>query len=254
MALTITATWLPDVHGYKLTATGGTGVPTWYRSCYWPDGRFRNAGIGTGLPAYDTNVPIDGPTVVYTAIDGALTGEKTVKPPTHALPVLGLFDRTDMPAAEVVVESFREQSVTARTVYYDILDRNEPFIQTMRPAARTGSMTLHVAHPGGAFPNPTIDRLRKMLRTGERMTLRTTCNDRVEDLLFIFERWTEMQVGSGNHHGPDRKIEIEWRAVDAMWDTLAVAGRVWAMVPGEFATWTDVVAQVPTWDDLVAGL
>lgn len=253
MALAITATWLPDVYGYRLEATGNVGTPTWYRSAYWTDGRFRNASLGTGNPRHDLNVPLDAPTVIYTAVDGADIVELEVTPPAATMPVLGLLDRTDVPAAEVVVESLQEQSVEARTVYYDVLDRNEPFYQTMRPASRTGTMVLFVKHPGGPFPGKMLDRMRKMLRTGEPMVLRTTCNDRVQDLLFIFQRWTESQVGEANRHGPDRRVTVEWRAVDPSWADPVTSGRVWALVPKEFSTWTDVVAQVPTWADLVSG-
>lgn len=251
MALSITATWLPTVYGYRLDAAGAVGAPVWYRSAYWSDGRFSNQTIGTGVQIHDLMVPLDGATVTYTAIDGADIAEATVAPPSIPTPVIGLIGYPEIAAAEVIVESSREQNVAGRPIFHDVLDRNEPFVETQRPIERTGQMTLRLTHTGGVFPGTMLTRLRAMLRFGGIMMLRTLCTDRVEDLVFVFTSWSEQQIGDGNEHGPSRKVVIDWRAVDPLWGAeISMSTRVWGMVPSEFPSWTAVVAGVPTWGDL----
>lgn len=245
------ATWLPTAYGYSLEATGAVGEVTWYRSSHWPDGRSSSRKLGTGASTIDLTVPLDGATVSYTAVDSAGTASVTVTPAVPTKPVLGLVAGGELPAVEVVVESLHEQEVTARGVFHDVLDRNEPYYEPMRPIDKHGEMSLLLAHPPGGFPGASLSRLRALLRTGQPLMLRTLCNDKVEDLAFAALRWTEGHTGT--RHGPDRRTAVSWRAVSPVWgDEIAVAGRVWAMVPPEFPTWADAAAN-GTWLDMVEG-
>ena len=253
--MTVAAEWLPGPRGYRVTQSTPTGEVTWYRSVTWDDGRASNVLLGGGATRTDLTVPLDGGTVTYTAADDAgVEVTPGMVPPQPATPVLGLPHDPYTTAVEVVVETMREQITQGRTVFYDILDRNEPYMEPLPPVDRSGVMVLRLEHPGGGFPGPTLAALRRIQRTGQPLMLRTTCNERVEDLSFAWMEWTETAFGFGNEHGPDRKASITWRAVDPLWgEEVVLVGRVWAQVPVEFPTWGDVVAGVPTWGDLVGG-
>jgi hypothetical protein len=85
---------------------------------------------------------------------------------------------------QVTVESQDPADWTARSVYYDVLDRADSVVAMQPARMRHGSLTLLTQ---------TIDQrtaLRELLRGGAPVLLRTTQPARVDDLMLLPVDWT----------------------------------------------------------------
>ena len=252
--MAITAEWSATYYGYELTSALA-GAVSWWKVTNWPDGRVLSIAAGTGNPLRDTMVPTSpGAVTTYYAQAASGAEQITLTPPAFAEPLLNVPSDISQHGSPVVVQTQREYTVTGRTAVYEVLDRDVPWVEPMAPIDRRGQLVLRMEHPGGAFPGNRLRYVREMLRTGQPMLLRTTCNERVETLSFIAESWTEVHVGQPNSHGPDRLIDISWRAVEPLWGEEArPAGVLWFAVPVRYGTWDQVKATGKTWEELAWG-
>lgn len=249
--MAVSVVWDQVGWGYRCSTTL-PGVPVWTRVLVWPDGRTRTDVIGRGPVVWDGTVPLDGPEVTYYATVGGVEESVTVRPPVTEFPIVSVPSDGSYPAVGVVILSQREYEITGRPMVYDVLDRDLPWIEPEPPIEFTGSMVLRFTHPGGVFPGAALAGVRKLLRTGLPLMVRVPCTGRVETLSFVVESAREQHIGSGNEHGPDRDIAIDWRAVEPLWgDTAVVAKRIWRVVPTDIGTWND--AKQMSWDTLAFG-
>lgn len=251
--MTATATWDPVGATWTLTTTL-PGTATWHRTTLGAAGEYTYRRIGTGSTLIDPAAPVDGSQISWTAANGYDDQTVTVHPDPGPGPVLSVPAMPALPAATVTVLTLRAYEVTGRPYFYDVLGRSTAWLEPQPPIERTGELVLDLPHTGAAFPGDTLRQVRDILRTGQPVLLRSTCQQRVETVGFAVLSFTETHPGQGNSHGPDRRITIRWRAVEPLWgDEGATVARLWMEVPQEFPTWDDVKASGLTWDELAYG-
>jgi hypothetical protein len=250
MALTATAVPDPGDGFYVvLTATGGTAPITWLA---YPNGGDsytvpRASSDPTGRTTVDGTAPF-GREVTYQARDAAgdsVDVQVTLADPPSAV----LSDAVDPNRALMVtVVDQLPNSWAARSVWFDVLDRRDPFVAVAPLRYRDGTLVLRVT---------TQDDRRSLLgllTPGTPLVLRSPCHANVDDVVLLPTQVDESLTGP---KGLPREWSITYQAVTRdvgpylpdptwSWDDLVADPRngSWSQVQASYATWDDVVANV----------
>lgn len=252
MALTATAT--PDpVDGFYvvLSASGGTAPITWVA---YPNGADsytvpRSSTDATGRRTVDGTAPF-GREVTYQARDavGATVDvQVTLDDPPSAV----LSDAVDPNLSLMVtVVDQLPNAWAARSVWFDVLDRRDPFVAVAPLRFRDGTITLRV--------DSSDDRraLLDLLTPGTPLVLRSPCHDNVDDVVLLPTQVGEELTDAGSK-GMPRLWSITYQAVTRdLGPYLPDPTWTWQDVPADprNGTWTQVVASYATWDDLLGNV
>lgn len=250
----ITATAAPSADGTYviLTASGGVAPYVW-------------TAYPTGLDAYPvpaSDAYPDG----GTTFDGLLPfGRSVLYQVRDATSVIDDTPPITLPAPERSVLSdaldpTRNLPVTvndqlpneweARSVWFDVIDRRDPFVAVAPLRLRSGPLSIRT--------ETTDERLAllALLAPGTPLILRSPCGDAIDDVVILPGRVREELVLLENKTGP-RTFTIEYQAVtrelgpyvsDPLWSwSLLVADSrnpSWSVVESSFASWDDVVSNV----------
>lgn len=168
-------------------------ITGWRVVATWPEGNY----VVRGTPALqaggyynlvDYQVPLSDPShgvtrlvtynvTAFTASGSAtagVTGAAVVYPNAR----LDDSERTGV-GMDVVVADQSPQSWQPRTVFYDVLDRDDPVVAMQTARLRAGQLRLLTATQGERV------QLRDLVRGGAPLLLRTTNPDRAEDTMFV---------------------------------------------------------------------
>lgn len=252
MPITATATASPDGTYVILTASGGVAPYVW-------------TAYPTGLPAYpvpaadaypDGSTTFDGflpfgRSVLYQVRDATSAVDDTppITLPDPERSVLSdALDPTRSLAVTVVDQLPNEWQ--GRSVWFDVIDRRDPFVATAPMRLRGGTLALRTE---------TADErlsLLALLADGSPLILRSPCHDAVDDVVMLADRVTESLIVESDKTGP-RRFDVAYQAVtrelgpyvaDPLWDwALLVADTrnpSWSVVGASFASWDDVVSNV----------
>jgi hypothetical protein len=251
----LSATVVPDPAAglfFVLTAAGGTAPYRWQA--------FPNGGDAYTVPATVSDptgrVTLDGfapfgREVTYRVTDSTgddVEVQATLPDPPSAV----LSDAADPNRAEfVTVLDQLPNTWAARSVWFDVLDRRDPFVAAAPMRYRDGTIVLRVT--GG-----TDDRraLLGMLTPGTPLVLRSPCHEAVDDVVILVTEVTEELSLESAKTGP-RAWRLTYQAVTRdigpylpdptwTWADLVADPRnpSWAAVVAGYATWADVTADV----------
>jgi hypothetical protein len=183
----------------RLTATGGTGTPTW-----WRDQAGRATLIGDGADIVDRGIPLNTE-VTYFAVDD--TDTEVTAPITVASSHPVLSSSMYGTALQVTVTGQAPNRWNGRSVWHPVIDRSEgPVVSIFTAEWRNGTVTLDL--PDRA----TRSALLHMLMQGDPLILRATCPDRVDDLTILPVSWSDPWTVEGQWDSGQRLI-IEYQAV-----------------------------------------
>jgi hypothetical protein len=192
------------------------------------DGEVR-LNLGTQYSATDAaSGAASSATVTVTATEDVLSNAQDA---TQVVPVL--------------VVSQTEQEWEARTVTWDVLDREDPFISTGPMRLRSGPLVLRVSQDERAD-------LDALLQTGAPLLLRSVTPTAVDDMTFVVQRRSTRLVLDDLPSG-DRLYTLDYQAVSRDLGVISAATRTWNDVLAEASTWTDLQVKFATWDDVRTG-
>jgi hypothetical protein len=251
----LSATAVPDPAAglfFVLTAAGGTAPFRWQA---FPNGGDvytvpATSTDPTGRVTYDGLAPF-GREVTYRVTDS--TGatfdlEASLDDPPSAV----LSDAVDPNrSAFVTVVDQLPNTWAGRSVWFDVLDRRDPFVAVAPMRYRNGTIVVRVT--GG-----TDDRrdLLDLLTPGVPLVLRSPCHEAVDDVVILVSEVTEELALEAAKAGP-RLWRLTYQAVTRdigpylpdpswTWDDLVADPRnpSWTAVEAGYATWDDVAADV----------
>jgi hypothetical protein len=235
----------------ELFASGGTAPYVWRA---FPTGADDYVVPPTtsqpnGSATFDGYAPLGRP-ILYRATDSTgATGEAVTElvDPGSAL----LSDALDpnRVAAVTVVDQL-PNAWQGRSVWFDILDRRDPFVAVAPLRLRDGTITLRVSG---------VDERRALLallETGNPLVLRSACTEAVDDVVLLPMSVDESLVLDDDKSGP-RDVAITYQAVtrdlgpyypDPEWRWADVVADPrhpsWTALVASYASWADVVANV----------
>lgn len=232
----------------RLTVTGATAPVTITAS---PTGRddyeLRGpfATSGSSILAVDPEAPFGLATVyVVTDATGAQAASAAV---TLEHDSCVLSDATDPSRfADVVVVSSLPGEYEARSTWWDILGRSDPFVTIAPMSNKAGDLVLRV--------EDVVERraLLALLLPGTPLILRSPTS-RVDDVTVLPERVSDELVVDGAHDGP-HNLRVRVKAVSRqLGPVTGDPARTWQSVIDENATWGDVLADYSTWADVLTG-
>lgn len=240
----ITVTAHPSVDGAYtvLEATGGVAPYTWTA---FPAGRDSYtvpalSSVPSGQTTYDGMAPF-GVAVVYQVRDSTPQSEDSAP---HTLPDLAgavLSDALDptrwvlLPLVDQLPNEWQP-----RSVWFDVLDRRDPFVATAPMRLRNGQLVLRTDDQAQRVA------LLALLADGAPLVLRTACADAVDDVVLLPVESVREDLVMAEDKGGPRLFTITYQAVTR---------ELGPYLPDPSWTWTDVVADPrdPTWTAVVAG-
>lgn len=252
MAITVNAAASPYGGTYvELTATGGTAPYTWRA--------FPTGGEDYTVPATmavpDGRATVDGyapfgRAILYRATDSTgAAGEAMVTLPDPPGPVLS--DALDPNRfVRVPVIDQLPNAWDARSVWFDVLDRRDPFVAVAPLRFRNGELVVRVAG------NDERTELMALLATGSPLVLRSPCSDALDDVVMLPSQVREALALTDDKTGP-RTVTITYQAVtrdlgpylpDPEWTWTDV------LADDRLASWNVVRATFSTWDDMVSNV
>lgn len=250
----ITATAAPSADGTYviLTASGGVAPYVWTAypagldaypvpaSDAYPDG-------GT---TFDGLLPF-GRSVLYQVRDATSviddTPPITLPAPERSVLSDALDPTRNLP---VTVNDQLPNEWEARSVWFDVLDRRDPFVAVAPLRLRSGILSLRI--------ETSADRLAllALLAPGTPLVLRSPCHDAIDDVVILPARVREQLANSDSKTGP-RTFDVEYQAVtrelgpyvsdpDWTWSLLVadVRNPSWSVVAASFESWDAVVSNV----------
>jgi hypothetical protein len=252
MPLTATAGISAYAHYVELFADGGTAPYTWEAFPTGADPYTVPATTSdpTGRVTVDGYAPL-GRDVLYRVTDA--TGA-TAEPPIMNVPDPGapvLSHATDPTRWQLVaVADQLPNEWAARSVWFDVLDRRDPFVATAPLRLRNGDVVLYL--PDLAARGPLLD----LLADGVPLLLRSPCTAAVDDVVMLVTGVRE-ELAVPDRKAGARLVTLTYQAVTRdlgpylpdptwTWADLVADTRLptWAQVPPSFATWADVVSNV----------
>lgn len=253
MALSITATVQPDTYSVQLAITGGAPeyVVTAYPAGDAPEYVVRSTyspvtGDPTGRVAVDGAVPLETETQ-YVVTDSAGVQASSALVTVHADgPVLS--DATDPTRVlRVVVLDQIPFDSTARSVWWTVLGRADPFVSVAPMLYPGGTCVLYAA--------TRTDRaqIRALLAPGNPLQLRAPCPDDLDDLVMLVDTVSEKLV-LDSRKGGSRRFELTYQAVSTALGTYAGdPGRTYAQLLDVAADYFALRALYPTYADVLTG-
>lgn len=254
MALTITATPDPGTYSVRLAITGGTveytvsaypaGLPDYaVRSTFSPV-----TGDPTGRVAIDGGVPFGVPTqYVVTDKLGVQASSALVTLDADG-PVLS--DATDPTRWQrVVVLDQLPLQAEARSVWWTVLGRSDPFVSVAPMLYPGGTLVLYAADAAERAG------IRSLITPGNPLLLRSPCRDDLDDVVLLVETATE-QLRIDTWKGGPRTIELAYQAVSDQLGTYAGdPGNTYAslLATTGLYTYSDVLAVFRTYADVLTG-
>lgn len=250
MPLTVTAT--PDnVTGtVRLDVTGG--VPPYVA----------DAAPAGGRPGYRVRTSWSGTAPNLTGVDGDLAlntdvlyvvtdarGDQAQTAVVRVVVDHALLAPTDQPlrALPVVVEAQKPNTWEARSVWWPVLGRRDPFVSVAPMLYRAGDLVLRVED------RATAATLLDLLAPGWPFLLRTPCPDAVDDVVGLPLTVTEALAVDTAPTGPTRWT-LTYQAVSRELGPYAGdPGRTYATVVAQQATYADVLATFRTYAALLLG-
>lgn len=253
MPLTVTPAVDVGTAAVRLSVAGG--VPPYVADASpggdRPDYRVRTAwssvvGDATARVGIDGSIPLGVPTQ-YVITDA--TGVQVTSAPVtadSATPILS--DATDPGRAmPVLVVSQKPNQWQARSVWWDILGASAPFASVAPLRFRAGALALRIVG------NVERSSLLALLRTGNPLVFRGTCEDAVDDVILLVETVDESLVLDDAPAGAT-VWALTYQAISRELGPYAVdAGRSYATVKATFPTYDAVKATYATYDALRAG-
>ena len=238
----------------RLEAVGGTAPFTWTA---YPAGQDAyqvplTAADASGRVTLDGLVPF-GVKTVWQVRDstGATFDSDAHTVPGHFSGYPVLADATDpsVYVAAVVVDQLANEW-DGRSVWFDILDRRDPFVALAPLRLRNGTLTL--------YRRGSQDRraLLSLLSTGHPLTFRTTCPDTLDDVVALVSHVTE-ELADDTAKAGGRLFHLDYQAVTRdLGPYAADPDRTWSDAAADAAspTWAAVVAGFATWQTYTAGV
>jgi hypothetical protein len=252
MALTATAG--PNPYGgtfVELFAAGGTGPYSWRAYPTGGDDYAVPATVNdpTGRVTVDGFAPL-GRDILYRVTDStgaAAEASATLTDPGVAV----LSDATD-PTRHVLVTVADQlpNEWEARSVWFDILDRRDPFVAVAPLRFRNGELVLLLSGTDARAD------LLALLAPGTPLVIRSACVSNVDDLVILPTRVREELVNETDKGGA-RLWTITYQAVtrdlgpylpdpEWTWELVGMDSRLpsWTAFSATFATWSDAVANI----------
>lgn len=253
MPIAATATLDPSGLWVRLNVSGGVAPYSWtaYPSTGTPYEVPRADTAPDGSATFDGFAPF-GAAVSYQVRDSV--GQFVDTPAVDVPDTLGsaLADALD-PTTAIVVHRVVDQLPNVwegRSVWFDVLDRRDPFVAVAPLRLRHGPLVLRVEG------NPARLALMSLLATGSPLVFRSPCHDALDDVVLLPETVTESLVSDDDKEGP-RLFTIDYQAVTRdlgpyvadpswTWADLVADPRdtSWAVLVAGFATWADVRTNV----------
>lgn len=218
--------------------------------------RFIGGATGPAVTTEDEQAPFGVP-ITYTVTGSVTPG--VVSETIDGLDVTGsVLSSTVRPGAAlpVRVNEDRPQEWEARSVWHDVIDRRDPLVTVSPMRYRSGEWLFAVV---GASERAT---LLALLTTGEPMLLRSSCPERVDDVIALPLSMSMDPVMAGAPEGT-RILRITYQAVTRplapyagtegwTYGQLDAGTASYAIVLDDFATYTALYAGPPA--ALVRGL
>lgn len=239
MAVTANAGVSPYGPHVELSASGGTGPFTWRA---FPTGGTDYAVPAvvtdpTGRTTWDGYAPL-GRDVLYRVTDSlGAVGEAQVTVPDPGGGVLS--DATD-PNRWIAVPVMDQlpNEWEGRSVWFDVLDRRDPFVAVAPLRLRNGELVVRVVG------NDQRTRLMDLLAVGTPILVRSSCSAALDDVVMLPITVRESLIVETDKDGP-REVRIQYQAVTR---------DLGPYMPDPSWTWDDVAAdpRLPSWDAFVA--
>ena len=199
MALTVTVTPVPAMWGYRLTATGYSGVVSWYRAAGATD-----LHLGDGPTVLDRGVRLNEPVTYFATDDVDLVVAASPVEMAADLPVLA--QTMNSAAKPVHVDSYRPYSGEGRSVWHPVIGRSDPFVSIFPATYPQGELVLRAAD------NAERTELIRMMQPGDPLLIRSTCPDRLDTMTFLMLGWNDPYARDEAQGGPSL-IRIRYQRV-----------------------------------------
>ncbi len=250
----INVTAVPSPYGatfVELAASGGTAPYSWQA--------FPTGADPYTVPATVTNpngnLTVDGYAplardILYRATDKVgQSGEAVTSLPDPGAAILS--DALD-PTRHLLVTVVDQlpNRWQGRSVWFDILDRRDPFVAVAPLRFRDGSLILRVAG------NDDRRALLDLLATGSPLLLRSACLDNVDDVVALPLDVDESLIDSDDKGGP-RLFTIAYQSVTRdLGPYMPDPSFVWSDVVADprNASWSALVRGYATWSDVVSNI
>lgn len=179
---------LGSVWGARLTATGYTGVVSWYRAAGGTD-----VHLGDGADVVDRAPPLNEPVTYFATDDAALV---VADPVTIGADLPVLSSTMFSTARGVRVISYRPYQGEGQSVWHPVPGRSDPMVSIFPATYPQGELVLRAAD------NAERTALIQLLQPGDPLLIRTTCHDRLDTMTFLMLRWTDPYAGDDAQSGP----------------------------------------------------
>lgn len=252
MALTASAGPNPFGGTYvELFAAGGTGPFTWHAFPTGGDDYAVPATITdpTGRDTFDGFAPL-GRDVLYRVTDS--TGATAEASATLTDPGVGVLSDATDPTRVVLVPVVDQlpNEWQGRSVWFDVLDRRDPFVAVAPLRFRNGELVVHVS--GLDARRALMD----LLAPGTPLVIRSACVENVDDAVILVSSVRETLVVEADKGGP-RLWTLTYQAVTRdlgpympdpawTWELVSQDSRLpsWTAFVASFASWSDAAANI----------
>lgn len=237
----------PDnVAGTYMVLTAAGGVPPYQWAAY-PNGGdaytvVTAATDPTGATGIDPYAPL-GREINYRCTDrtGATVDTGSVQLPDPPGGASALLSSANDPNQWMAVTVLDQTPTTwqGRSVWFDVLDRRDPFVAVAPTRLRAGTLVIR------SEDNDTRRGLVAAIAPGYPLILRTTCGDAVDDVTFLVLDVSE-DLALDTAKAGARHWTIAYQAVTR---------EIGVYLPDPEWTWQDTVADPrnPSWTAVVAG-
>ena len=182
----------------RLEATENVGTVHWYR-----DYASQVEYLGDGPALIDHTPPLNE-TINYYAQDDSDTAYANGIVVESDYPILTSTMHGD--AVEVTVLDQPPLEWTGRSVAHPILNDPEPRVSVAPASFPRGTLVLYMRS------RQERQVLMRMLVMGDPLSLRSTCLEAVDTVVFLPEAWRDPLASESNKAGP-RHLEIDFQAV-----------------------------------------
>lgn len=238
MALTITATPVPELWAIRLDATGQTGTVSWFR-----DEGARSIPVATGATVYDYEAPLNTP-LVYTATDDLDAAEADPAQVDSDAPILS---RTTEPVAtRCQVVSYRPLLWEGRSSWHRVLGASLPYVSVAETTSPSGTVRFRTTDAEGRL------RLIEILTAGDPLLLRTTDAARLDTLRFVVTEVSDPFPTDTMRQGATH-FEVGFQTVAPVRRQYVAAGWNYDALQAAHATYDDVQAAYPSYTAVLAG-